>query len=155
MSRPLARSRRVAQIGMVPVVDLNARKAVLMTKIKPIPAALAAAILLVAGAARAAGDAKQGEQVFKRCLICHTVAAGQPNRLGPNLHGLFDRAAGTAPGFNYSPGLAKAGYKWDDDKLEKWLENPQAFIPGSRMFFRLPDAKDREDVIAYLHGATK
>jgi cytochrome c len=155
MSRPLARSRRVAQIGMVPVVDLNARKAVLMTKIKPIPAALAAAILLVAGAARAAGDAKQGEQVFKRCLICHTVAAGQPNRLGPNLHGLFDRAAGTAPGFNYSPGLAKAGYKWDDEKLDKWLENPQAFIAGARMSFRLGNAKERADVIAYLHEATK
>ena len=155
MSHPLARSRRVAQIGSVPVVDLNARKAVLMKKIKAIPAALAAAILLVAGAARAAGDAKQGEQVFRRCLVCHTVAAGQPSRLGPNLHGLFDRAAGTAPGFNYSPGLAKAGYKWDDDKLDKWLENPQAFIAGARMAFRLGNAKERADVIAYVHEATK
>lgn len=126
-----------------------------MTKIKALLVAVAATSLLHAGAAQAAGDAKKGEQVFRRCQICHTLAAGQANRVGPNLHGLFDRDAGKAPGFSYSPGLAKADYKWDDDKLEKWLENPQAFIPGSRMFFRLPDAKEREDVIAYLHAATK
>ena len=126
-----------------------------MTKIKAILPALAAIALLLTGVARAAGDVKHGEQVFRRCLVCHTVAAGQPNRLGPNLHGLFDREAGKAPGFNYSPGLAKAGYQWDDEKLDKWLENPQAFIAGARMAFRLGDAQDRADIIAYLHEATK
>lgn len=126
-----------------------------MTSTKTIPIAAAAITLLLAGAAQAAGDAKQGAQVFRRCQICHTLAAGQPNRVGPNLHGLFDRLAGKAPGYTYSPALAKADYKWDDDKLEKWLENPQAVVPGTRMFFKLSDVQDRADVIAYLHEATK
>lgn len=126
-----------------------------MTGIKTIPVAFAATTLLFAGVAQAAGDAKQGAQVFRRCQICHTVAAGQANRVGPNLHGLFDREAGKGPGYTYSPGLAKVGYKWDDDKLDKWLENPQALIPGARMFFKLSNAQERADVIAYLHEATK
>ena len=126
-----------------------------MTSLKTIPIAAATITLLLAGVVQAAGDAKQGAQVFRRCLICHTLAAGQPSRVGPNLHGLFDRPAGKAPGYTYSPALAKVDYKWDDDKLDKWLENPQGVVPGTRMFFKLSNAQERADVIAYLHEATK
>jgi cytochrome c len=118
--------------------------------------ALCAAILLSAPPARAAGDAAKGEMVFKRCLICHTIAAGAPSRVGPNLHGLFDREAGKATGYaTYSAGLKNADFKWDDEKLGKWLDNPMAFSQGARMAFRLTNAEERQDVIAYLHQATK
>jgi len=127
-----------------------------MTKIKAAILALAAAGLLSAGPARAGGDAAKGEMVFKRCLICHTVKAGEPNRIGPNLHGLFERDAGKVGGFSgYSEGLKGATYKWDDAKLDQWLENPQKFSPGSRMAFRVTNDQERQDVIAYLHEATK
>ena len=115
----------------------------------------ATACLLATQAAHAAGDAEKGEKVFRRCQICHTIKAGEANRIGPNLHGLFEREAGKAPKFSYSAGLAKADFKWDDDKLNKWLENPQAFIPGARMAFRLTNGQEREDVIAYLHKAAQ
>ncbi|HUC60719.1 MAG TPA: cytochrome c family protein [Alphaproteobacteria bacterium] len=102
-----------------------------------------------------AADLAKGAQIFKRCTICHTVKAGEPNRIGPNLHGLFEREAGKAPGFNYTAGLKDAHFKWDDEKLDKWLTDPQAFSPGATMAFRLSNAAERADVIAYLHDATK
>ena len=114
-----------------------------------------AALLTLFPAYGNAGDAVEGEHIFRRCLVCHTIAAGQPNRLGPNLHGLFDREAGKATGFAYSDGLAKASFRWDDEKLDQWLANPQNFMPGARMTFRLLDADERADVIAYLHDAAK
>lgn len=115
----------------------------------------AAAVLILASAdARAGGDPAKGEAVFKRCTLCHTVAKGGPNKLGPNLHDLFARGAGKAPNFNYSGGLAKATFKWDDAKLDKWLTKPQDFIAGAKMPFNVPDAQDRADVISYLHKAT-
>jgi cytochrome c len=110
---------------------------------------------LLAPAAQAESDNEAGEMVFKRCLVCHSFAAGQPNRLGPNLHGLFARPAGKAPGFEYSAGLAAAQFNWDDQKLAKWLENPEKFIPGTTMSFQVDDGSERADVIAYLHGVTK
>lgn len=126
-----------------------------MTRIGTLSVTIVAAILTFATSARAAGDAAKGAQILKRCTICHSIKAGEPNRIGPNLHGLFDREAGKAPGFNYSNGLKNANFKWDDEKLEKWLDNPQKFIPGARMAFRLAKPQEREDVIAYLHEATK
>ena len=34
--------------------------------------------------------------------------------------------------------------------LDKWLTNPQGFIPGQRMNFKVADPADRADLIAYL-----
>ena len=119
-------------------------------------AAAAWAGLLAAGApAWAGGNAVKGQQVFSRCVICHNVKAGEPNKLGPNLHGLFDREAGKQTKFNYSPGLAGATFKWDDAELDKWLTKPQKFIAGAKMPFNLPSEQDRADVIAYLHKAAE
>jgi len=120
------------------------------------PLALLLASLLSAQGAEAGGDAQKGATVFRRCMICHTIKAGEPNRIGPNLHGLFEREAGKAPGFTaYSDGLKSATFMWDDAKLDQWLADPQAVIKGARMAFRVTDEGERQDVIAYLHEATK
>lgn len=116
-------------------------------------AGLATAILTVQ--AQADGDAVKGEAVFKSCTLCHNIKAGEPNKIGPNLHGLFDREAGKAPGFAYSSGLAAANFKWDDAKLDKWLTKPQDFIAGAKMPFNVPNAEDRANVISYLHKAAE
>jgi cytochrome c len=113
------------------------------------------AIVFIAATARAAGDPAKGESTFKSCALCHNIKAGQPNKIGPNLHGLFDRDAGKAAGFSYSPGLAAANFKWDDDKLDKWLTKPQDFIAGAKMPFNVPNAQDRANVISYLHQAAE
>ncbi len=113
------------------------------------------AIVVLTVQAQAGGDAVKGEAVFKSCALCHNIKPGEPNKIGPNLHGLFDRDAGKAPGYAYSPGLAAANFKWDDAKLDKWLTKPQDFIAGAKMPFNVANAENRADVISYLHRAAE
>jgi cytochrome c len=104
----------------------------------------------------AAANAAAGQAVFNRCKICHTIEAGGRNVVGPNLHGVFGRKAGSLPNFAYSPAMKDSGVVWDDDTLTKYLRDPKEFIPGDRMAF--PGIKDEgqlADLLAYLHEAAK
>lgn len=101
------------------------------------------------------GDLDNGRRVFARCRSCHTVTEGGPNMTGPNLYGVFGRQAGGVEGYNYSNAVKTAGFVWDADKLDHWLENPHTFLRGTKMSFAgLADAADRRDVIAWLKVET-
>lgn len=96
-------------------------------------------------------DLVNGKTKFGECRSCHTIKAGGPNGKGPNLHGIFGRKAGSLKGFKYSEPVKKAGFAWEYDHLDKWLQKPKEFLPGTKMAFKgFPDQKDRTDVIAYL-----
>jgi cytochrome c len=120
-------------------------------------AVLCCAIILLWSADPAqAASAAAGQAVFNRCRICHTIEPGGRNIVGPNLHGIFGRKAGSLPNFAYSPALRESGVVWDDDTLTKYLRDPKEFIPGDRMAF--PGIKDEgqlADLIAYLREAAK
>ncbi len=97
------------------------------------------------------GDLANGRRQFAKCRSCHAIEKGGDNRVGPALHGIFGRTAGTAAGFAYSPALKGAGFLWDGGKLDQWLADPKGFLPGNRMtFVGLKQEKDRRDVIAYI-----
>lgn len=117
------------------------------------PVILTAAALLalaLAAPAHAAGDPVAGKAVFAKCGICHKTEAGK-NFIGPSLFGVVGRKSATAPGFSYSDAVKKLNVTWDDATLDKWLTNPAAMAPGTRMVFPgLPNAQDRANVIAYL-----
>jgi cytochrome c len=101
------------------------------------------------------GDLDNGRRVFARCRSCHTITEGGPNMTGPNLYGVFGRTAGTRENFNYSPTVKAAGFVWDAERLDHWLENPREFLRGNKMSFPgIPDATDRRDVIAWLKVET-
>ena len=107
------------------------------------------------GLAQAEGDAAKGEKVFNKCKACHTLEAGK-NKIGPSLHGLIGRAAGTAEGFKYSDAMAGSGLTWDEATLDQYLADPKGFIPGNKMVFVGVKKDDqRADVIAYLKEATQ
>jgi cytochrome c len=120
--------------------------------VKPIiSAAVFAAALVAAGAARADGDAEAGKNVFKKCHACHNVGEGAKNAVGPELNGVVGRKAGTAEGYNYSEANKNSGITWDAATLDVYLKNPKEKVPGTKMAFPgLPSDKDRADVIAYL-----
>lgn len=114
-------------------------------------ATLAAVMLVsVPTLAQAAGDAAAGEKVFNQCKACHTIEAGK-NRVGPSLHGVVGRAAGSVEGFQYSPAMKSSGLTWTPETLDKYLADPKAAVPGNKMAFAgLKNAEDRANVIAYL-----
>ena len=101
------------------------------------------------------GDLMNGQSKFALCRSCHTITEGGPNMTGPNLYGVFGRKAGSKPDYKYSPVVAAAGFDWDAEHLDKWLDNPRGFLPGTKMTFAgLHDPKDRIDLIAYLKVET-
>ena len=100
---------------------------------------------------QAEGNAADGEKVFNRCKVCHTIDEGGAPKQGPNLFGVYGRAAGsTTPGSLDSGKLPESGVVWDEATLTEWLAAPSKFIPGVKMTFRVTKAEDVENVIAYL-----
>ncbi len=69
---------------------------------------------------------------------------------GATLFKIVGRPAGKADGFHYSAGFAEANFVWDDGKLDAYLANPQAMVPGSNMAYRQPKPETRAAIIAYL-----
>lgn len=114
------------------------------------------AFLTAAQAAYGAGDAKRGAQIFGQCAACHSVAPGE-HMTGPSLAHVWNRKAATAQGFQrYSDALRRAGLTWNEGTLDKWLANPEALVKGTSMTFPgLKQAKEREDVIAYLRAVSE
>ena len=76
--------------------------------------------------------------------------------LGPSLHGVIGRKAGSVPGYAYSPAMKNANVTWTDDTLSKYLADPKAFVPGDKMVFvGIKDPSKLGDLLAYLNQATK
>jgi len=121
---------------------------------EPTPAAKAA-ILAALPAPYNAADLDNGRRVFARCRSCHTITEGGPNMTGPNLYGVFGQQAGGKPDYNYSAAVRQAGFIWDAEHLDHWLENPRTFLKGTKMSFAgISDSEDRRDVIAFLKVET-
>lgn len=115
--------------------------------------ALAAALLITT--AHAEGDAVRGEAHFKECAACHKLDAGA-NEVGPSLHGIFSRKAGQLADFRYSPAMKRSDVTWTAETLDKYIADPQAFIPANRMpYAGMSNASDRADLIAYLQKAAQ
>jgi cytochrome c len=116
------------------------------------------AILLLATLAAVpakAADLAAGKQIFARCRICHTVAVAAPSTVGPNLHGLFGRKAGSLHDYDYSPAMQRSEVVWTDKALAKFLRDPKAFIPGNKMGFPgIDNAEEIKNLLAYLKEAT-
>jgi cytochrome c len=116
-----------------------------------VAAALGAPLLLLAvKTALADSDPAKGKQIFVKCQVCHSIAPGV-NKIGPSLHGVVGRKAGTLQGYNYSDAMKNSGITWDEAALDNYLTNPRKAVPGTRMVFvGLSKEQDRQDVIAYL-----
>ncbi len=112
--------------------------------------------LVVGLEARATGDAARGVKVFQACVACHSVQPGE-HMTGPSLAHIWNRKTGTVEDFlRYSDAMKKANVVWTETNLDKWLANPQRFLPGTSMSFAgIQETKDRQDVIAYLQSVSE
>jgi len=100
-----------------------------------------------AAGASASGDAAKGKVLYQACAACHSI---EENDIGPKHRGVFGRRAGNIADYNYSAALKSSGITWNDTTLDRWLINPSALVPGTKMFFKIDDAQARADLIAYL-----
>lgn len=114
--------------------------------------AAGAVAIATPGIAQTAADALPGATLYKtKCTTCHSLDA---NKIGPAHRGVFGRAAGTAPGYNYSAALKGSGIVWNATTLDQWLQGPQKMVKGAKMFLVVPNPADRAAIIAYLKATS-
>ena len=105
------------------------------------------ALLALAGPAVAA----DGSTLFDaHCSDCHTVSAAESGPIGPSLKGVAGRSRASLPDFDYSPALKGKPGAWTDADLDAFINSPQDFAPGSKMFVGDADPVERAAIIAYL-----
>jgi cytochrome c len=119
---------------------------------------LATALALLPGAALAQSEVSPDEARLafnNSCRQCHVTREGD-NRLGPSLYGVFGREPGGAPGFAYSSAMKNADLVWDAETLDRYIENPDAVVPGNKMkpFTGITDPEQRAKIIAHLENET-
>jgi cytochrome c len=93
-----------------------------------------------------------GQQAFNNaCRTCHMVREGD-NRLGPNLHKVVGRKAGSLPDYAFSSAMKDPGFVWDEEKLDRFIANPDEVVPGNSMkpYGGLTSGDDRKKIIAFL-----
>jgi cytochrome c len=94
------------------------------------------------------GNVARGKALHEsRCTACHSL---DHSRIGPAHRGVFGRRAGQVAGFDYSKALRGARVTWTARSLDRWLTDPEAFLPGQKMGYSVADAQDRADIIAFL-----
>jgi len=110
--------------------------------------ALGTLALLIAAPAVAAPAAPPA--TFARCAVCHNYEKGGPDKIGPDLYGVYGRKAATGK-HTYTEALKKANLKWDEATLDKWISGPMQFVPGTAMAFPgIKDPAKRAELIAWL-----
>ena len=98
-------------------------------------------------------DVTAGKEIASRCLQCHDISKGGPNKIGPELWNVIGRPRATETGFSYSSAMSGEHNPWTYDKLFKFVHAPQVAVPGTKMSFAgLRSAEDRINLIAYLRS---
>lgn len=120
-------------------------------------AAAVAAVIVGMAAPAFAQDVAKGQRVFNtQCRACHKVEKDASSPVGPTLHGLFGRKAGSLAGFEFSDAMKASGITWDDATLAEYLKDPKAKVPGGKMAFAgVKNPAQLDDLLAYLKDATK
>jgi cytochrome c len=97
------------------------------------------------------GAASEQQAFNNACRTCHVMREGD-NRLGPNLHKIVGRKAGSLPNYNYSSAMKEAGFVWDKEKLERFIANPDEVVSGNSMkpYNGIASSDDRAKIVAFL-----
>lgn len=88
---------------------------------------------------------------FARCSGCHNIGDGTDHALGPDLAGIPGREIASAEGYDYSEALRELDGRWTEERLRRFLRDPQAVAPGTSMRMSGIDDPDlRDTIVDYL-----
>jgi cytochrome c len=89
--------------------------------------------------------------VAGRCVVCHSLEAGGPFRVAPNLYGIVGAEKARARDwYTYSPALLTMGGTWSEADLDEFLADAGKFAPGSTKSIRVSDPEQRREIIDFL-----
>tara|TARA_B110000444_G_C18632169_1_gene497350 strand:- start:188 stop:694 length:507 start_codon:yes stop_codon:yes gene_type:complete len=105
----------------------------------------------VTDSARPSDLVLMGGFIFRqRCAVCHSKKEGVKLAYGPHLAGIYGRKVGTTDWFRQSSALKQADFRWDDAKLDSFLQDPKKAIPGVKTNVVVRFKRSRTALIAYL-----
>jgi cytochrome c len=114
----------------------------------PLGVAVLLAVAPAAAVAQPSPDVADGQMLYaSKCSGCHSL---DQNRVGPKLRGVVGGQVASMADYDYSPALKKLGGVWTPERLDQWLQGPQAMAHGSKMFSQVSDPAQRKAIIAYL-----
>jgi cytochrome c len=91
------------------------------------------------------------DTVAGECVVCHSLEAGGPFRVAPNLYGIVGAEKARARAwYAYSPALLTKGGTWSEADLDKFLADAGKFAPGSTKSIRVRDPERRRAIIDFL-----
>ena len=89
---------------------------------------------------------------FAICYACHETKVGE-HGIGPDLFEIVDRPIGARSGFGYSSAMVNDEGTWTEARLDSFLRDPAADMPGNNMEFGgIADERERTALIGYLKG---
>ncbi len=95
-------------------------------------------------------------ETYKWCGFCHGMKKSDKPKVGPNLYAIFGHKAASVPNFAYSKAMAARrdqGLVWTEETMDKYLADPDGYIPGTSMIISsgpVSDPKVRRAVINML-----
>ena len=96
----------------------------------------------------------EGARLYRQCQACHALERGANTPAGPTLFGVVGRSIAAERGFNYSPALRRFAARerqWTPDRLDHFLADPEAVVPGTEMSFDgIADPSQRRAIINWL-----
>jgi len=106
--------------------------------------------LIVASPAR---NEFAGSMAYDACARCHGLER-EGTVLGPPLRDVIGSRVSSDRSFEYSPALKQLGGTWTEERLDAFLKNPSAMVPGTRMAFEgIADSTRRKALISYLRAS--
>lgn len=100
-------------------------------------------------------DDVKAERLFRRCATCHTLEEGGPNKVGPNLFGVFERGIAAREDYRYSDALLSLESGWTDEAIDQFLLSPRTYVSGTKMAFAgIRNTNGRRLLIAWLKKQT-
>jgi cytochrome c len=108
-------------------------------------------------AAQAETETSDAKMAFNNaCRTCHSMREGD-NRLGPSLHGVVGRKAGSLEGYAFSSAMQQSSVVWDEATLDAFIANPDTVVHGNAMkpYGGIDDAKQRGEIVAFLKSISK
>ena len=91
------------------------------------------------------------ENLLSQCIVCHTLSGREIVSVAPSLRGIVGRPVAAVDGFSYSDAMRDFGGRWSEERLDAFLANPAAAVPGTTMAFEgIDEAGERRQIIELL-----